>query len=133
MTSVVGDTHALIWYLLDDPLLSVAAGDAFDQATAMGRRIYLPSICVVEATYLVEKGRIPEHALLAFDSVISNPDSPIRLIELTFAIAKALRDVSRKSVPDMPDRIIAATALALGLPLITRDAKIRASNIHTIW
>ncbi|MFN0101120.1 MAG: type II toxin-antitoxin system VapC family toxin [Bryobacteraceae bacterium] len=133
MTSVVGDTHALIWYLLDDPLLSVAAGDAFDQATAMGRRIYMPSICVVEAIYLAEKRRIPEHALLAFDNVVSDPDSPIRLIELTFEIARALREVSRKSVPDMPDRIIAATALALGLPLITRDAKIRASNIHTIW
>jgi predicted nucleic acid-binding protein len=33
----------------------------------------------------------------------------------------------------MPDRIIAATALSLGLPLVTRDGKIRASNVITIW
>jgi len=29
--------------------------------------------------------------------------------------------------------VIAATALALGLPLVTRDGKIRAANIQTIW
>jgi predicted nucleic acid-binding protein len=37
-------------------------------------------------------------------------------------------------VPDMPDRIIAATALSLSLPLVTRDAKIQAvTTIQTIW
>jgi predicted nucleic acid-binding protein len=29
--------------------------------------------------------------------------------------------------------VIAATALALNLPLVTRDGKIRGTNIHTIW
>jgi predicted nucleic acid-binding protein len=33
----------------------------------------------------------------------------------------------------MPDRIIAATALHLGVPVITRDRKIRASNLKSIW
>jgi PIN domain nuclease of toxin-antitoxin system len=33
----------------------------------------------------------------------------------------------------MPDRIIAATALHLSVPLITRDRKIHASSIETIW
>jgi predicted nucleic acid-binding protein len=33
----------------------------------------------------------------------------------------------------MPDRIIAATALHLGVPLVSRDRKIQASSIHTIW
>jgi predicted nucleic acid-binding protein len=44
-----------------------------------------------------------------------------------------LRRVRREDVPDMPDRIIAATALALDLPLVTRDGKIRAAGIRTIW
>lgn len=35
---------------------------------------------------------------------------------------------------EMPDRIIAATALYLNFPLITRDHKIQAlQNIQTIW
>jgi PIN domain nuclease of toxin-antitoxin system len=33
----------------------------------------------------------------------------------------------------LPDRVIAATALAWSLPLITRDGKIRATGIQTIW
>ena len=49
------------------------------------------------------------------------------------AIAKTLALVNRDSSPDMTDRIIAATALHLGVPLISRDGKIRASSSKTIW
>jgi PIN domain nuclease of toxin-antitoxin system len=33
----------------------------------------------------------------------------------------------------MPDRIIAATALTFGATLVSRDGKIRASQVQTIW
>ena len=33
----------------------------------------------------------------------------------------------------LPDRIIAATSVHLGLPLISRDSKIAASKVNTIW
>lgn len=40
----------------------------------------------------------------------------------------------RSTVPEMPDRIIAATALYLHIPLITKDHKIQAlQSIQTIW
>jgi len=42
--------------------------------------------------------------------------------------------VARAEVPDLPDRIIAATAVALKIPLVSRDAKIRsAALVTTIW
>ena len=41
--------------------------------------------------------------------------------------------VNPSEVPDMPDRIIAATALHLRVPIISRDGKIRASQFETIW
>jgi predicted nucleic acid-binding protein len=41
--------------------------------------------------------------------------------------------IPRADVPDMPDRLIAATATSLGVPLISRDGRIRASAVHTIW
>lgn len=133
MTSVVADTHAVIWYLLDDPRLSRAAGAALDGATTGDRKIYLPTMCIVEMTYLSEKGRIVEDALPMLERVLAAYDSPFQVMELTLAVAKAVRRIARKSVPDLPDRVIAATALALGLPLVTRDGKIRASGIETIW
>jgi PIN domain nuclease of toxin-antitoxin system len=33
----------------------------------------------------------------------------------------------------MPDRIIAATGLIMGLPVISRDRKIQSSIVTTIW
>lgn len=44
-----------------------------------------------------------------------------------------MRSVDRRQVPDLPDRVIAATALHLSVPLISRDGKIRASGVATIW
>jgi predicted nucleic acid-binding protein len=49
------------------------------------------------------------------------------------AVVDAVARVSRAEVPDMPDRIVAATALALRLPLISRGARIRASQVASIW
>jgi len=56
-------------------------------------------------------------------------------VEIAFdrRIANAMRLVDRAAVPDFPDRIIAATAVHLGIPLISRDGKIRMSNVTTIW
>lgn len=43
-------------------------------------------------------------------------------------------EIPRATVPDMPDRIIAATALHLDLPLITSDTDIRKlTNIEVVW
>lgn len=55
--------------------------------------------------------------------------SPISLAE----IVEAMRQVPRVDVPDMPDRIVAATGVYFGVPVISRDGRIRASNIHTVW
>jgi predicted nucleic acid-binding protein len=41
--------------------------------------------------------------------------------------------VPREQVSDLPDRIIAATALRLGVPLVTRDKKIALSIVETVW
>ena len=52
---------------------------------------------------------------------------------LSISIARALSKVDVQQIPDMPDRIVAATALQLNVPLISRDGKIRLSTIQTIW
>jgi predicted nucleic acid-binding protein len=48
-------------------------------------------------------------------------------------VAAAVERIDRNVVPDLPDRVIAATALVAGAALVSRDAKIRASQIQTIW
>jgi predicted nucleic acid-binding protein len=49
-------------------------------------------------------------------------------------VLRVLQQVKRETVPDMPDRIIAATALALGLPLLSRDRALAAvEGLKVIW
>jgi PIN domain nuclease of toxin-antitoxin system len=133
MPAVVVDTHTIVWYLSSDHRLSANAAVALDSATAAGERIHVPSICLVELTYLVEKGRLPIEARDRLIHALDDPTAPCLLAPLDRTVADALELVSRLEVPDLPDRIVAATAVALRAPLISRDWKIRASQVHTLW
>lgn len=132
-SALVADTHATIWYILDDPRLSANARNEMESAAQSGLPIYVPSITLVEIVYLVEKGRFTEELIRRLLEALRNPNNVLCLAPLDLSIAQALRQVPREQVPDMPDRIVAATALALELPLITRDGKIIASQVKTIW
>lgn len=63
MSSVVVDTHALIWYICDPDKLSTSALNALDRATNTGNLIYISAISLVEIVYLVEKRRLPKKVL----------------------------------------------------------------------
>lgn len=133
MTSLVADTHSILWYLSDSPQLSATAADAMDAAILAGKTVWLSSIVLVEVTYLVEKQKILPEARDGLDAQLADPASNIRCVPFDESMAVALRRVPRNLVPDMPDRLIAATALHMGLPLITVDAAIRSTNIPIIW
>jgi PIN domain nuclease of toxin-antitoxin system len=130
----VTDTHALIWHEENSPRLSAAAKACFDAADQGRARIYVPSISIVEMTYLGEKGKIPPHIATQTLTLIGNPPASYDLAPLDRSVAECVDRVSRALVPDMPDRIIVATALALGLPLISVDEVItRSGLVTTIW
>lgn len=131
--ATVLDTHATVWYLTGPKKLSPAALQAIRGATHAGEPLYVPSISIVEVVYLVERGRLPAAAFAKLTEALESADSALTVVPLDSGVAEAVRRVPREMVPDMPDRIIAATALHLGLPLVTRDQRIRASGVETIW
>jgi PIN domain nuclease of toxin-antitoxin system len=133
MPDAVTDTHGLIWYLEDSPRLSSGARAAFDACDRGESVIYVPTICLVEIIYLQEKGRIPADLNAQLDDALEAGTTGLILASLTPEVANAVARVPRSHVPDMPDRIIAATALYLGLPLISRDRAIRLSTVQTVW
>jgi len=133
MSDLVADTHAAIWHFAQAPELSATARDAIDNAVQQGATIFLPTISLVEIVYLIEKGKLAGATLPRLMQALADPASSFITIDLTSSIAQTVQQIPRSIVPDMPDRIIAATALHLNLPLITCDHKIQASGIQTIW
>ena len=132
--AVVADTHAIIWYITEPNKLSNNAFIALEKAVNDGDFIYLSAISLVEICYLVEKGKLPAIVLQRLTEVLTEPEAEIAIVPLDLAIGLTIQNLDRDTVPDMPDRIIAATAYHLKLPLITRDRKIQAlQNIRTIW
>jgi len=79
------------------------------------------------------KGRLPQSAYDDLRSAMMDPEHVFREAPFTAAVVDAMRHVSRSEIPDMPDRMISATAIHLGVPVISRDSRIRASNVRTIW
>lgn len=133
MSAVVADTHALVWYLLESKRLSPAALQALESASAAGETIFLASISLVEVRYLIEKDRLPGFLQQRLDSALDARDSALSIVPLDREIAGAMASIPRDLVPEMPDRIIAATAHSLGLSLVTRDLRLRATRLATIW
>lgn len=134
MKEFVTDTHALLWHIFQSERLSPKAAKIFNQADNNEVRIFIPNIVLVELVYLVEKARIPEKSIDNLIKLLEKNPINYQLVQIELSTIRAMQSISRQLIPDMPDRIIAATALELGLPLITKDQKITEANVvEVIW
>ena len=97
--SAVIDTHAVIWYLNADARLSNRAKTFIEDATQR------------------------TGTLVRLENALRVQDSVLQVTDLTIAVVMAVSRVSRDDIPDVPDRIIAGTALHFGVPVISRDGK----------
>jgi PIN domain nuclease of toxin-antitoxin system len=104
-----------------------------EKTAQMPAKIGFSAISLAEVMYLSEKGRIPSETISTLLEKLRGEQAVLKGIPLDSTIAEELRRLPREEIPDMPDRLIAATVLHFGVPLISRDRKIRASNIETIW
>lgn len=124
------DTHALIWAVADTKRLSPKAAAAIRAHKDAG--LVIAAITLWELAMLVTRGRIQ-----AFGTV----DASVRLLTegtiikpITAEIAAIAVQLPREFPQDPADRLIAATARAEGLPLITHDERLQQSPlIQTIW
>lgn len=133
MIRAVADTHAILWYLYNDARLSLTAAQVMASAEVSGEQIAISSITLAEMVYLIEKGKILAAAFERMIASFERTNAVLCEVPLDSAIANAMRQIERSQVPDLPDRIVAATAIYLGVPVISRDHKIRSSRVETIW
>jgi PIN domain nuclease of toxin-antitoxin system len=129
----VADTHAALWYLLKNPSLSATARRFMDEAAEVGYGIGVSPISLAEIVYLVEKNRLPASAYRDLKDALADPEYVIEEVPFNGEIVETMLKVSRAEVPDMPDRIVAATGMHIGVPVISRDGRIRSSSVKTVW
>jgi PIN domain nuclease of toxin-antitoxin system len=133
---VVADSHALIWYLIDDPRqrLSEAAIEALDRADATDG-IAMSVATMIDLWYVVHTRRTLQPAdLAALRDLAADPDTNLQAVPIDMDIAAAFARIPLEPLRDPYDRLILATAMALAVPLVTRDNKIRQSGlVTTIW
>ncbi len=129
----VTDTHALIWYALDRRgRLGRNALRIFERAARGEASIFVPALVLVEIFEAHHRGVV---------QLVGGPDAWVGALFRSGAFFPAdltpeiiLAAESLYAIPERGDRLIAATALHLGFPLLTRDPEIgRAAPVETLW
>ena len=127
----VTDTHSLVWHLTDSAQLSSSAKAIFVEADEHEEQIVIPCIVFFELLYLTEKKRIAPSFSTLLTLVGSSRN--YRVEPMCLPIIRRTVDVPRDKIADPWDRIIAATALHVGLPLITRDRAFKKVGLPIVW
>jgi len=127
------DTHAWLWLCLEPRRLSAAAAAAIRRAMR-GGGLAVASITLWEVAMMIARGRVlPQGTPEAWLGALIDR-SGVTVKEITPAVAAVAAHLPDDFPGDPADRLIAATARADGIGLVTRDARIRQSSmVETIW
>jgi len=129
----VVDTHALIWHALGRRArLGRKAAAFLDRVDAGSAAAWVPAIALVEVLEAAQRGaiRLAGGAEGWIQGLVGSGSWFVA--DLTAAVA--VRADTLYAIPERGDRLIAATAAHLGLPLVTRDPEIaEAAGVTLVW
>jgi hypothetical protein len=88
---------------------------------------------LTSGTWSAPAGRLPTISNQVL-GLLRDPKTSLEAEPITLDVTAAFRQIPRDALGDPWDRFITATAMTLGLPLVTRDRRIRESGlVETIW
>lgn len=118
------DTHVLIWYFTGNPRLRPELRERIDTTREQDGRLLVPTIVLAEALYVAEKGK----ARFDFDEMhrLVRTEPEFEIISFTPEILEEV--IGIRDIPELHDRIIAATGLFYGAGIMTKDRVVRASG-----
>jgi PIN domain nuclease of toxin-antitoxin system len=125
------DTHALLWWALDPQQLSPAAAEALSRMERSGG--YASAISIWELGVKIQRGKLEIGIAIDEFARRVKKTGAIELVPADTAIwLRALGlDWEHR---DPADRVIAATAMTLGVPVLTKDdAMRRFRGVPSIW
>ena len=127
------DTHVLIWLVLEPKRLTKRASSAVRRASRRGG-FGLAAISLWEVAVLCGRGIIKPHGTASAWTTQLLAETGIGIVNITPTIAELATEFPAEFPRDPADRLIAATARAEGVSLITADERIRESPlVETLW
>jgi len=126
------DTHVVIWLALEPGRISKKARAAIQETRQRGEGLAVSDITLLEIATIENKGRIKLNASL--EAFLAEIEARFIVLPITGRICVSALALPAAYPRDPADRVIGATALVEGLPLITADDGIRRSKtLKTIW
>ena len=130
MTTVLLDTHVLHWWASEPDRLSARATQAIESADELA----VSAISWYELAWLARHDRIT--LAIPVRSWLDGLAADIRTVPISPAIAATAVELPEAFPGDPADRMIYATAIERGWPLVTKDRRLR-NHRHprplTIW
>ncbi len=130
---IVLDTHVWLWWLSEFEPLSRKAKRVIERAVDKSG-VYISSISAWEVAQLAARGRL--HLTSDPRDWIARSESLpfLRFVPVDNQVAVRSVQLPGTIHQDPADRIIIATAQILGVPLVTKDAKLaRYPHVKTVW
>ena len=127
MSSYVTDTQGLVKFMMGQKVINDAAHQVYLSADKGEATIIIPAVVLMEVMYLFEKNRI-KIGLLQTEDLMESQNYQFE--PLSFEILKTASEIN--DIAELHDRLIAATARHLDLPLITNDPVIIKSKFVQI-
>jgi PIN domain nuclease of toxin-antitoxin system len=118
LTTILLDTHILLWWDSDSSRLSPRAAQVIEDADELA----VASITWFELAWLAQRGRI--EISVPIRSWLEDLSQHVRTISTSPAIAATAAALPRSFPNDPTDRIVYATALELGWQLVTKDERL---------
>ncbi len=126
------DTHIVLWLALDPGKISRKARAAIEEARQRGGGLAISDICLLEIATLERKNRIQLKASL--ETFLAEVETRFTVLPITARVCVRAMALPAAYPKDPADRVIGATALVEGVPLLTADAAIQRSKaVPTIW
>ena len=118
------DTQVLVRFMEGKRLPSAAIQDILEGADRGEHRIVIPAVVLMEVLYLFEKYRITK-SILDIEALLS-VSANYQVQPLTLDILKVASTIT--DIPELHDRLIAASAAYLNIPLLTKDPELISSQ-----